>query len=58
MLVDLGRRPDLLDAAVVEHRQPVAHRERLLLVVRDVEEGDPHLAVDPLQLDLHLLPEL
>src|SRR5688572_31274723 len=30
-LVDLVRWPDLLDAALVEDGQPVAHRERLLL---------------------------
>src|SRR5438034_11029968 len=39
-LVDLRGAADLLDAAAVEHRQPVAHRQRLLLVVRDVDERD------------------
>ena len=58
MLVDLGGRADLLDPALVEHREAVAHRERLLLVVRDVDEGDAELLLDPLQLDLELLPEL
>ena len=58
MLVDLGRRADLLDLALVEDREAVAHRERLLLVVRDVDEGDPDLALDALQLDLHLLAQL
>src|SRR6266576_2327124 len=60
-LVDLGRRTDLLDPALVEHCEAVAHRERLLLVVGDVDEGDADvadLALDALQLDLHLLPEL
>src|SRR5436190_8908567 len=32
MLVDLGGRADLLDPALVEDREAVAHRERLLLV--------------------------
>src|SRR5512132_1926739 len=32
-LVDLSWRADLLDPPVVEHRQAVAHRQRLLLVV-------------------------
>ena len=58
MLVDLGRRADLLDPAVVEHGQAVAHGQRLLLVVRHVDEGDADLLLDPLELDLHLLAEL
>ena len=58
MLVDLGRRADLLDAAVVEHRDAVAHGQRLLLVVGDEDEGDADLALDRLELDLHLLAEL
>ena len=58
MLVDLGGRADLLDAAFVEDREAVAHRERLLLVVRDIDERHPPLALDPLQLDLHLLAQL
>src|SRR3954447_16514544 len=32
-LVDLRRRPDLLDPAVVEDGEPIAHRERLVLIV-------------------------
>ena len=58
VLVDVLRRPALGDAAVVHDRDPVRHRERLLLVVGDVDEGDPDLALDRLQLDLHLLAEL
>ena len=60
-LVDLGRGADLLDPTLVEDREAVAHRERLLLVVRDIDEGDADvadLALDALQLDLHLLAEL
>ncbi len=56
--VELGRRGHLLDAAVVEHGDAVAHRERLALVVGDVDEGDADPALDRLQLDLHLLAEL
>ena len=36
----------------------VGHRERLFLVVRHVDERDADLAVNSLQLELHLLPEL
>ena len=58
LLVDLGGRADLLDAALVEHRDAVAHRERLALVVGDEDERDADVALDLLQLDLHLLAEL
>ena len=49
---------DLLDPAAVHDRDPVGHRQRLLLVVGDVDEGDPDLALDPLQLDLQPLAQL
>ena len=42
----------------VEDGQAVAHRQRLLLVVGDVDEGDADLALDALELDLHLLAQL
>ena len=45
-------------AAVVEDRDPVAHGQRLLLVVGDEHEGDADLALDLLQLDLHLPAQL
>ena len=58
MLVDLLGRPALLDLAAFHHGDAVGHGERLFLVVRDVQEGDAHLALDALQLDLHLLAQL
>ncbi len=58
MLVNVRRRTELLDAAVVEHCEAVAHRERLFLVVRDVDEGDLQVALQRLQEDLHLLAQL
>ena len=57
-LVDLDRRADLLDLSGVHDREPVAHGERLLLVVGHVDEGDPDLLLDPLELGLHLLAQL
>ena len=57
-LVEPVDRVDLLDRAVVEHRDAVAHRQRLALVVRDVDEGHAELAVQFLQLDLHVLAQL
>ena len=40
LAVDLGRRADLLDHAVVHHHDAVGHGERLLLVVRHHDGGD------------------
>src|SRR5204862_4225118 len=48
LLVDLRRAPDLLDAPVVEDGDAVGHRERLVLVVRHVDERDPDLPLDAL----------
>src|SRR5205814_1476768 len=57
-LVHLRRRPDLLDAAQVEDGEVVAHRQGLLLVVRDVQERHSEIALERLEEDLHLLAEL
>ena len=57
-LVDLLGDGDLLDDAAVHDRDPVGHRQRLLLVVGDVDERDPDLLLDPLELDLQALAEL
>src|SRR5262249_32449723 len=57
-LVELGGRPELLDPAAVHDGDLVRHRHRLFLVVRDVDEGDPNVVLDRLQLELHLLAEL
>src|SRR5262249_50756093 len=54
-LIDRLGRAALLDAPAIHHRHPVGHGERLLLVVGDVDEGDPDPALDALQLRLHLL---
>ena len=57
-LVDRLGVGDLLDHAAVHHRDAVGHRQRLLLVVRHVDERDADVALDALQLDLQLLAEL
>ena len=44
--------------ALVHHRDRVGHGHGLLLVVGDVDEGDPDLGLDPLELDLHLAAQL
>ena len=58
LLVHLRRRRHLLDMAVRHHGDPVGHRQRLFLVVRDVDERDPELLLDRLQLDLQRLAQL
>ena len=57
MLVDLLWRAALLDQAALHHRDPVGHRERLLLVMCHVQERDSDLALNALQLPLHLLSQ-
>ena len=57
-VVDLGRGADLVDVAGVHDRDAVTHRQRFLLVVGHVDERDPDLALDPLELELHDLPQL
>ena len=58
LLVQLGRSALLLDAAIAHHHDDVAHRQRLLLVVGHVHERDPDLALEGLELELHLLAQL
>ena len=57
-VVELLRGAELLDPTAVHHRDPVAHRQRLLLVVGHVDERDPDLGLDPLELELEALAEL
>ncbi len=57
-MIDVERRADLLDLAVAEHRDPIRHGHRFGLIVGDVDHGNAHLAVDALDLDLHLLAQV
>ena len=58
LVVDLLGGAELDDAAVVHHGQAIGHRERLFLVVGDVQEGDPDLLLQRAQLDLEGAAEL
>ena len=58
LLVHLLGRAHLQQPTRIEDRQPVAHGERLLLVVGDEHEGDAHLALQALQFHLHALAQL
>ena len=56
--VDLGRVAEMLDPALVHHRDAVAHHQRLVLVVGDEDRGDAEIAQQAAQLDLHGLAQL
>ena len=49
-LVDVHRRADLLDHAVVHHHDAVGHRQRFFLVVRDHDGRDAELLLQPADL--------
>src|SRR5262245_6839213 len=57
-LVDLAGGAHLLEPAAAHHRDAVRHGERLALVVGDVDRGDPDLALELLELELHPIAEL
>src|SRR5262245_15738737 len=57
-VIDLERRRRLLERAVAEDRDAVGHGHRLGLVVGHVHHRDADLAVDALELDLHLLAQV
>src|SRR6266851_1727444 len=57
-VVELERRADLLDQAVVHHHDLVRHRHGLDLVVRDVDRGGPEALMQLLDLGAHLHAEL
>jgi hypothetical protein len=58
VLVERLRVAQLLVPAGVHDGDPVGHRHRHLLVVGHVDERDPDLLLDALELDLHLLAQL
>ena len=57
-VVYLLRLSDLADAPGAHHADEVGHRKRLLLIVRDEDEGDAELALERQKLDLHGRPQL
>ena len=57
LVVDGLGRARLLDAAVVHDRDPVAHGERFLLVVRDEDERHAELVLKRLELHLEILAQ-
>src|SRR3990167_8992923 len=55
--IQLLRRAQLFEAAVVHHRDLVRHDQRFRLVVRDVDEGGADLGLELFQLHLHVLTQ-
>ena len=58
LFVDVDRRADLLDLALVHNHQAVAEGHGFELVVGDVEAGGAELSLQALDLDAHLHAEL
>ena len=58
LAVDVERRPELLDAAVVHDHDQVGHGHRLALVVGDQDGGDAETLLQQPQLHLHGLAQL
>ena len=56
--VQLARRRELLDAALVHDRDAIRHRQRLVLVVGNEDRGRLDVLQQAAQLDLHLLAQL
>jgi hypothetical protein len=58
LTVDVRRRGDLLHDAVLHHDDAVGQRQRLVLVVRDVDRGAVELAMNAADLRPRLDAEL
>ena len=56
--IELVRGADLLDSALIHEADAVRHDQGLLLVVRDVKNGDAELGMKLLDLELHLVAQL
>ena len=57
-VVDRHRRIELLDLALVHHGDAVGDAHRLVLIVGHQDGGEAELALQPLDLDLHVEPEV
>ena len=55
--VQLFRRADLRDPAVIDHSDAIGQGQRLALVMRDIDRREAKFAVQTPQLDLHGLTQ-
>jgi hypothetical protein len=58
LAINFARGSHLHHAAVVEQRDPVRHRQRLVLIVGHEDKGDAELPVQVFQFFLHLFAQL
>ena len=56
-VIEIQRRPDLLDAAMVQHHDLGGERHRLDLVMGDIDHGGGELAVELGDLDAGVDPQ-
>lgn len=56
-VVDFSGGADLKDLAAAHHRDPIGQRQSLTLIMGDIDEGDPDLALQGFEFKLHLFPE-
>ena len=57
-VIDLGRCADLLEDSVFHYGNPVRHVQSFFLVVRNVDESNSKLFLEPFELNLHLAAKL
>src|SRR5215472_6987645 len=57
-VVDVLRGADLLDPTDIHHDNPIRYRQRLFLVMSDIEGGDPEPTLQRPELDPHLGAQL
>ena len=57
MLVEFGRRRDLLHRAPVHDGDAARHGQRLVLVMGDDDEGDADILLKPCQFEPHLVAQ-
>src|SRR5947208_694246 len=55
--VQIDRRSDLYQAALVNHCDAIGHRERFVLVMGDVDDSDAERLMQTLDLNLHLFAQ-
>ncbi len=57
-VVQVLRRADLRDQSLVHHRHAVRHGQRLFLIVRDIDERDTEISMQPSHFELKALAQL
>jgi len=57
LVIDILRRADLLDHAAVHDDDGIAHRERLLLIMRNINKRDAEPLLNLFEFKLHLLAQ-